>query len=343
MSFRYTNDLITTIRHRLLLEAAQRSIARRTFVGLCRGIQVTCSGFGAVLSIQLKPSPSFSMDEIENFYYQSPSPQDSSFEGSSPSSPPRMLLLDRVSESIRAATWLAQQQRRGAKGDAVNRSLWGRSPATTSPLVARGLKHWYEDHPDSLSGLLPHQHLNRWCATPWMQAVQYGLRNPDRFLSKIPSDKAKSASSTSSTGASSSSSLPLSSVLSIEECDPMKIPIGSLHPLFTPALLQLELAEPPASETPSASSDASAVVQMDQVLPFSSRVDVKALRVAQRKEMRQDEEQFWNRVELIRRAQLATINTSRDNSASGTKRAYKDLSQTLRDNVEEKIELRFTS
>ena len=51
--------------------------------------------------------------------------------------------------------------------------------------------------------------------------------------------------------------------------------------------------------------------------------------------MRGDEEAFWERVELIRRSQLAAI-------PNGVKRNYAEMSSTLQDNTEEKVQLRFT-
>lgn len=349
MSFRYTNDLIGTLRHRLLIEAAQRFIARRTFVGVSRGIEVRCSGFGGVLSIRFKPSPTFSESAAESFYYlrrPSGAPSEETSASSSTDGPlnsaDRELRLDRVSESVKAAVWMAQQQRRGARAEAIQRSLQGSTAASSSHLV--GLKRWFEDDPDAMVGLLPHQHLSRWCATPWMTAVQYGLPNPDVFLATSPAAAANGVGSGEKHGDGEDRESTLPKVLSLEETNPLRIPIGSLHHLHSPALLQFEVQQQREVQSPVVTTlkTTDTAAMMEQAMPTRSRVDLRAIRSAQRREMRQDETKFWERVELIRRAQISSTN-QHSKSKGGSKRAYKDLSNTLKDDVEEKVELRFTS
>lgn len=405
MSFRYTNSLIGALRHRILLESAQRSIARKIFVGVCKGIEVKCSGFGAIISIQLRQglTPS-AKASLEAYYYENvdgmqwqpgPSSGDASSTtggNSSSSSPsttttspsPRMLRLDRVQQSVKAAAWLAQEKRRSAKADAINRSIHG-STATTgdtfsssSPSPVIGLKHWFEDHPDVLPGLLPHQHLTKWLATPWMTAVQYGLPFPDRFLKDVrpapentmeearpvhagTEEGEKGHERATSTAVSSTPDLgtTLRRVLSLPYCDPLSIPIGSIHSLHTPSLMQFEQhynarsssstgvasLEPGASCFP---APLDTVQVTDRALRTRSRVCIKAVRSRQRLEMCADELKFWDRVELISSAQLASIKTGHTAHASNrqsslVKRSYKEIAQTLRDGVEEKVELRFTT
>lgn len=394
MSFRYTNSLIGALRHRILLEAAQRSIARKVFVGVCKGIEVKCSGFGAILSIQLRQglTPA-AKAAVESYYYEdvnggswqsSPATEgtplsDTASSSNAASTSRRMLRLDKVQKSVKAATWIAQERRRSAKADAIHRSIHGsnatsgNSFSSSSPSPAVGLKHWFEDHPDVLPASLPHQHLTKWLATAWMTAVQYGVPSPDRFLSHATPNQEKANDKDSeinsatqedekqrktshSVASDASSTLP--NVLSLPYCDPLAIPIGSIHALHTPSLMQFEqhynaalssantvFGEEGSSTYYPPTLDSAQVV--DRALAHRSRVCMKTVRAKQRQELCMDEIKFWERVELISGAQLASIKTGRNTHASsrqssGGKRPYKELSQTLRDGVEEKVELRFT-
>lgn len=384
MSFRYTNSLIGALRHRLLLEAAQRSIARQVFVGVCKGIEVRCSGFGGILSIQMRQglTPA-ARSALDAYYYENANDGNSSASSmktkilsldasdtssctSSATAPPqRMLRLHRVQESVRAAVWMAQQQRRTAKADAIRRSVHGSSAtmgnsfSSSSPSPSIGLQHWFEDHPDALAGLLPHQHITKWLATPWMTAIQYGLPSPERFLKRSTplEEKMKDEKEKPPTGISDTSST-LLNVLSLSCCDPLGIPIGSVHPLHGPSLMQLEQYHSSPSNSSSTFSTEDdcfssaptldSVSITDRALSHRSRVSMKAVRMKQRTEMCVDEIKFWERVELISGAQLATIKTGRSTSSSSrqssrAKRPYKEIAQTVKDVVEEKIQLRFTT
>eukprot|EP00796_Vickermania_ingenoplastis_P008568 gene8568-6009_t len=323
MSFRYTNDLIRTLRHRLLLEAAQRRIARCEFTGVCRGIQVRISGFGAVLSIS--PHRAGGSGDAtgpwDDFYYAAAAPGRTESEPAGVGA--RRLRVDRVAQSIQAATWAAQQKRRAAKADAIHRSLRGATGTTASSLstsvvaavgTPNALRHWFEDDPEYLARLMPHLHLTVWCGTPRMKAAYYGIAEDD-----LPP----------------SSSTRLADVLRPEHCNPLAVPIGSLHHLHTPALLQLEEGLASTRRTPPK-------LGSDESMPLAaarSRVSLAALRQAQRREMRYDEENFWARVDLIRRAQMGTIGAS-----EADKRPYKDMAAQLKgpDELTEKVQLRFT-
>lgn len=381
MSFRYTNSLIGALRHRLLLEAAQRSIARQVFVGVCKGIEVRCSGFGGILSIRMRQglTPA-ARSALDAYYYENAddgTPSSSSMKASSVSSdasdnssssslaaapPRRMLRLHKVQESVRAAVWMAQQQRRASKADAIHRSVHGSSAtignsfSSSSPSPSVGLQHWFEDHPDALAGLLPHQHLTKWLATPWITAIQYGLPSPERFLKRSThlDEKMKDVEKKITTKVSDTLST-LPNVLTLSCCDPLKIPIGSVHPLHGPSLMQLEQHHSSSPDSSFTEDDCfsnaptlDSVTIADRALSHRSRVSMKAVRMNQRKEMCADEIKFWERVELINGAQLATIKTSRGTTASsrqssGIKRPYKEIAQTVKDGVDEKIQLRFTT
>lgn len=323
MSFRYTNELTGTLRHRLLIEAAHRNVCRRTFIGVFKGIRVECSGFGAVMSIRFTAEHSSQKtQENYNYYYQSngqdvyplsPGGEHSDVGDSTASchETPRSgrVLLDRVATSIQAATWMAQQQRSSAIADAVHRALAG------SSRVTHRLQHWYDQDPSAVSQLMPYQHLTKWCATPAMQATQYGLPT------------------VTATGASS-----LKDVLGPEACDPVHIPIGSVHPLYTPALLPLEEGASLAS-----AEGGSETENTEDSFLRRSRISPVALRVAQRSEMRLDEERFWRRVELVQRAQHGALN-AKGSASDVSKRPYKQFSDQLdsASSTSDKVELRFT-
>jgi hypothetical protein len=55
MSFRYTNNLIGLMKHRVLLERARRVMSERTFTGRCNGITVSCNANSMVQSIEISP------------------------------------------------------------------------------------------------------------------------------------------------------------------------------------------------------------------------------------------------------------------------------------------------
>jgi len=56
MSFRYTNNLISTIKQRALLREYQRELFHRVFTGVCSGIIVQCNASGEVLGISHEAS-----------------------------------------------------------------------------------------------------------------------------------------------------------------------------------------------------------------------------------------------------------------------------------------------
>lgn len=316
MSFRYTNNLTLVLRQRLLLEAAHRQIARRTYRGVCEGIAVTCSGFGAVTAITFEEPKSREEKEQRDAYYYTTTEAVASSSGAertdpSTSPPPQSTLrLDRVAKSIRAATWLAQQQRRAAMSHAMDRSLSTSSSVHSHEDSAARLQRW---RPQMWPTLRPSRHLTLSTATPWMVAVMYGLPagRRDALQGKWGEVQATLPTATDSV---------LASVLRVEDTSPDAIPIGSLHPLQTPALMQLE--------------DAAGCVGT------GSSVDVGALRCAQRRELCHDEEKFWDRVELVRRGQMGTvpIGTQR---GQDEKRGYKEMAPVT-EALEDRVEFRFS-
>lgn len=55
MSFRFTNQLIGVMKHRILLEQGRRQLLQRVFTGSCNGVTVKYSAYGRVLSIDVSP------------------------------------------------------------------------------------------------------------------------------------------------------------------------------------------------------------------------------------------------------------------------------------------------
>lgn len=314
MSFRYTNNLVATLKHRLYLEVAHRQLVRQTFTGTCNGVEVTCSAYGSVIAIRMLDKavwePQYRVSETHDASTAaSASPASDAVantdtNSSSPSAK-RGIDLVKLSASIQAATWQAIHKLRAAKEEAHAQSL-RHNPQL---LANANLRDWYEQDANTLYPR-PCDGLKNLCATEWMQAVRFGVPQPARFLKTAASNAGAEAAAPG-----------VITALSEEDCDAANIPIGSAHPLFTPGLVQLELDPAvPATEKNSKSG---------------SRVDAAYVLSEQRKEMRGDEEAFWERVELIRRSQLAAI-------PNGVKRNYAEMSSTLQDNTEEKVQLRFT-
>ncbi|KPI83919.1 hypothetical protein ABL78_7037 [Leptomonas seymouri] len=298
MSFRYTNNLVATLKHRLHLEVAHRQLVRQTFTGVCDGIEVTCSAYGSVTRICMLDKAVW-----EPQYRVS----DSSGTAAATASK-RGIDLVKLSASIQGATWRAIQKIRAAKEEAHARSL-RHNPQL---LAHASLRDWYEQDANTLHPR-PCNGLKNLHATEWMQAVRYGVPQPERFLRKQGQQQEPKALAAGYEEAPSTVT-----ALSESDCNAASIPIGSAHPLFTPGLVQLELD--PAIQTAQA---------------CDSRVDEAYVLSEQRKEMRGNEEAFWERVELIRRSQLAAI-------PGGAKRSHAAMPATLQDTTEEKVQLRFT-
>ncbi|KAK7199020.1 hypothetical protein NESM_000870200 [Novymonas esmeraldas] len=305
MSFRYTNHLVATLKHRLYLEAAHRQLVRRTFTGTCNGVEVTCSAYGSVVGLRMVDSavwePLYRLDAGDEATAATAT-------ATASSAPKKGIDLVKLAASVQAATWQAIQKLRAAKEEAHGRAL-RRNPQL---LAEANMRDWYEHDANTLQPR-PQDALKHLQATEWMEAVRFGVPQPARYL----------ASNTSSPQQQQEQQQrEVITVLRDEDCDPANIPIGSVHPLFTPGLVQLEL-------DPN-------IMQQSNSNTNSSRVDTPFVQHEQRKEMCRDEEAFWERVELIRRSQLAAI------PQGGVKRGYADMAAVVEDNVAEKVQLRFT-
>ncbi|KPA73646.1 putative mitochondrial hypothetical protein [Leptomonas pyrrhocoris] len=313
MSFRYTNNLVATLKHRLFLEVAHRQLVRQTFTGVCSGVEVTCSAYGTVVRIRMLDKavwePQYRLSDSSS---EGPGAASSPDSTTTASAARKGIDLVRLSASIQAATWQAIHKLRAAKEAAHAQSL-RHNPQLRA---AANLRDWYEQDANTLHPR-PCDGLKSLHATAWMQAVRYGVPQPARFLSARETPEHKNAAVMGAGEAPATMT-----ALSERDCDPANIPIGAAHPLFTPGLVQLELD--PAI-------DAAATTHEGD----GSRVDAAYVLSEQRKEMRGNEEVFWERVELIRRSQLAAI-------PNGVKRNYADVAATLQDHTEEKVQLRFT-
>ncbi|KAG5511924.1 hypothetical protein JKF63_07749 [Porcisia hertigi] len=323
MSFRYTNHLVATLKHRLYLESVHRQLVRQTFTGTCNGIEVTCSAYGSVVGLRMldrtvwEPHYQVSADDepeaapaVAAAAAAQAGPSSPSSASCSPPSTKKGIDLVKLASSVQAATWQAIQKMRAAKEEAHSRSL-RRNPQL---LAEAKLRDWYEQDANSLHPR-PFDGLKNLQATEWMQAVRFGVPQPARYLSTRVAHEGVGAGSDGAP--KDQKPCDTITVLRDDDCDPSNIPIGSVHPLFAPGLLQLELDPNLAAKG-------------------GSRVDELLVLSEQRKEMRRDEEAFWERVELIRRSQLAAI------PKGGVKRGYADMSATVQDNIEEKVQLRFT-
>ncbi|KAH9599093.1 hypothetical protein LSM04_007092 [Trypanosoma melophagium] len=315
MSFRYTNNLVGALKHRLMLEGSHRDLVRRRFSGHCRGVEVVCSGYGTVLAVRLVDKAAW-----EPFYRKAntmasvSAMDDETAEKSKTKTEP--LDFDKLAESIKTALWDATRKIRAAKEAALHRSL-----SHNHQLQSQAeLKHWYEEDANTLEPLA-FEALKHEAATPWMQLVQFGKRQSASVMLHqefIKEENTSSKGSTSITGRKArienddvfGKEGPCVTALNTEDCDPAATPIGSVHPLFVPALIQIE----------------------DNT---EESVDGDAIRREQWRELSRDEQLFWERVELIRKGQMATIK-------GGQKRDYADQAAVANDNAEEKVQLRFT-
>ncbi|ORC93352.1 uncharacterized protein TM35_000012290 [Trypanosoma theileri] len=315
MSFRYTNNLVGALKHRLMLESSHRELVRRRFSGHCRGVEVVCSGYGTVLAVRLVDKAAW-----EPFYRKgntilSGNEKDETAEKNKTGP----LDFDKLAESIKTALWDATRKIRAAKEAALHRSL-----SHNQQLQSQAeLKHWYEEDANTLEPLA-FEALKHEAATPWMQLVQFGKRQSASTMLHQEFIKAENTSSkddTSVVAAATTTKIesddvfgkedsPCVTALNTEDCDPAATPIGSVHPLFVPALIQIEDST-------------------------QESVDEDAIRREQWRELSRDEQLFWERVELIRKGQMATIK-------GGHKRDYADQAAVAHDNAEEKVQLRFT-
>ncbi|CCD16797.1 unnamed protein product [Trypanosoma congolense IL3000] len=322
MSFRYTNSLIGVLKHRMLLECSYREIATRTFIGYCRGVEVVCSGYGSVLKVRLTEKEMWEPFYRNSAVYSNSEPLADKAEGESETASPMTgaastgpLDLERLSESVRAALWDATRKIRSAKEAALHRSL-SHNPQLQATAE---LKHWYEEDANTLRPLA-FEALKHEAATPWMRLIQFGKLKEAASLLKNQRQGGASSSSQGVVNNGEKQQLqstegadvhaPLKDTLTVADLHPSTIPIGSVHPLFTPALIQME-----DSQTGAVNDD--------------------AVRRAQLWELSRDEQYFWERVELIRKGQIASI-------GSVHKRGYADEALSAKDNAEEKVQLRFT-
>jgi hypothetical protein len=119
MSFRYTNQLTSILKHRVLLERSRQALSTRTFTGHHNGVRVLYTASGAVQSI--------TVDKAAEPLYAG--------EGAAAKVDTAALSL-----AIKAAVWDANRKLRAAKEEAYRRSF------TSNAGVARNEHHamWFE-------------------------------------------------------------------------------------------------------------------------------------------------------------------------------------------------------
>ncbi|KAH8608146.1 hypothetical protein ERJ75_001341300 [Trypanosoma vivax] len=177
------------------------------------------------------------------------------------------------------------------------------------------LTQWYEEDANTLRPVA-FEALRHEAATRWMQFVQFGkVRQASDLLQREGSgtgaaDGPSFSGPTTAQDEPNGDETPIARALEAADCNPSAIPIGSVHPLFAPGLIQLEDSR-------------------------SGFVNDDFLRREQRHELARDEQLFWERVELIRKGQVATIGNK-------PKRCYADEAEVEKSNIDEKIQLRFT-
>lgn len=366
MSFRYTNNLIGALQHRLALESAHREIVRRTFIGTCNGIEVTCSGYGTVLAIKMMeratwgPFYSRNSSSINNGEKASLSSDAAATAAAADGddSPSAELAAERakevakeannsssnglggldytkLSDSIKTAAWEANRLIRSAKEEAHARSLL-HNPHIRA---AGNLRDWYEHDATSLHPR-PFDALKQEAATPWIQAVRFAKANASEYLGRCPPPPISNDNSDNNSGSPSNNettaAAPSSAVVSVlgpADCDPLAIPIGSTHPLYIASLTQIESTTTAAGGGGGVDGASAATGR-----PSLSHVDAQVVLSEQRREMSKEEQNFWERVEMIRKGQLASI----PNAAAANKRGYAEMTTVVSDNVEDKVDLKFT-
>lgn len=150
MSFRYTNNLVGLMKHRVLLERSRRALSERTFVGRCNGVIVSCNANGMIASIDVTPEAEAA----------------GTFVNANDDNSVNTPLL---ASAVRTAVSLAVRDIKRAKEESYRRSLMG-----NQELKAHyGSYHmWFEEDGGSLrprpyEGLVDHVG-----ATPWIKEVR---------------------------------------------------------------------------------------------------------------------------------------------------------------------------
>ncbi|RNF14920.1 uncharacterized protein Tco025E_05676 [Trypanosoma conorhini] len=295
----------------MMLESSHRELVRRRFTGHCRGVEVVCSGYGTVLAVRLVDKAVW-----EPFYRKGLPPSTADGDSASNSNVVGVpagvtsaapVDFEKLAESVKAAVWDATRKIRSAKEAALQRSL----SHNKQMQAGASLTQWYEEDANTLRPLA-FEALRHEAATPWMQCVQFGKKEQAAALLRCESGKEASDCSTGDAtrvGLVNAESQCVTA-LDTKDVDPASIPIGSVHPIFAPALIQFEKRA-------------------------CSSLNDEAIRQEQWREMSRDEQLFWERVELIRKGQVAAIK-------GGQKRDYADEAAVASDSALDKVQLRFT-
>lgn len=125
MSFRYTNNLIGLMKHRVLLERSRRVMTERTFIGRCNGITVSCNANGMVQSIDISREAEAAGTFVNAHDNNS-------------------VNTELLATSVRTAATAANQDIRRAKEESYRRSIMG------IPELKSKYRMWFEEDAGSL-------------------------------------------------------------------------------------------------------------------------------------------------------------------------------------------------
>ena len=271
MSFRYTNNLISTIKQRSLLREYQRELFHRTFTGACSGILVSCNASGEVLSIT---------------HENNGGAAEAAFREDGGTGP-----LDgaAVANAVKLAVWEAVRKIHATKEDLYNRSIKV-SELMDSRALGADLSGDLTNSARALGATSVGSFFSNSSMTynPVWFAENASSIGP--FVFDSVHDRAPGGG-TSDWFYGSAHTSPSSSNTET----PFQPTLAHIFPESAPHLLLLTTNSPTA-----AGEEASAQVATDE----------KALKQCAASELSEEEGNFWRRVEAVRRAQQTVLGST---------------------------------
>lgn len=162
MSFRYTNSLIGSLKHKILLEKSRRAISTRVFTGICDGIAVDYSASGSVSRVRF-----VSPDMEQRYRLPTTTAAPAAAAAGSSSASPSQINVTKLQHAIKAAVFDAQQQLMAAKEEGYRQSL-----ENNAQLKAENkFEVWFE-HDASTLRLHAYEALQDEEATDYIKAVR---------------------------------------------------------------------------------------------------------------------------------------------------------------------------
>ena len=312
MSFRYTNNLISTIKQRALLREYQRELFHRVFTGACSGILVQCNASGEVLGITHDAS-------AEGRYREEGSSTGGALDGVA------------VAKAVKLAVWEAMRKVHATKDDLYHRSI-----KVSELMDPRGLGGDLSgDNTKSAQGLGAtssgaFQNSNMSYNPVWFAENSTSI-GPfvydsvhDRVVGGGTSDWFYGESSSAVSSSSSSSAF--------------RPTLAHIFPESAAHLLLLNEEEEVVATSSSSSPGEGAAATSTPTTRQAMSTSATAVQEAAAVEMCDDEANFWRRVEGIRRAQQTVL-------GSTPKRGYLDDPNNRQpvSDYEERVSLRFIS